>query len=344
LEAASLLPEAAATQLLAKQNEKRKKKHATEKGRNLKKQRGNVAFVLPPGKVASSKITIRKKKVSSKSVANRAAIRASSKDSSASVSKDVCESEHSDSDSGSDARDMHDMLHKSSDDSSAGDDSEDDDSSASVNSESASEDMTSSKDIRDILMSHGIVKVPLCTSFEAGSKSEEGASARLQAQTVRMDKRYVESALEMDTGFGASSLDEVQAFNVYCASSCAGMGASSGSRGAKASKAASSTCSSSKSASGLVCMVRSSLHTSLHAHSANANSNSLQYPLHWPLLLQGNTKFCGIVDTGAMSHLVPEAMYLSSVQESRESVSWGNNSSSRATGVGSLYGVTAGSI
>ena len=60
------------------------------------------------------------------------------------------------------------MLHKSSDDSSAGDDSEGDDSSASVNSESASEYMTSSKDIHDILMSYGIVKVPLCTSFEAG--------------------------------------------------------------------------------------------------------------------------------------------------------------------------------
>jgi len=159
-----------------------------------------VAFVLPPGKVAISKRAIRKKKVSSKSVANREAIRA--KDSSASVSKDVCESEHSDSDSGSDARDMRDMLHKSSDDSSAGDDSEEDDSSASVNSESASEDMTSSKDIRDILMSYGIVKVPLCTSFEADSKSERDASARLQAQTVRMGKRYdyVEPALEMDTG------------------------------------------------------------------------------------------------------------------------------------------------
>jgi len=84
LEAAGLLPEAAAVQLLAKQNEKRKKKHETEKGRNLKKQRGNVAFVLPPGKVAISKMAIRKKKVSSKSVANQSAIRA--KDSSASVS------------------------------------------------------------------------------------------------------------------------------------------------------------------------------------------------------------------------------------------------------------------
>ena len=60
-----------------------------------------------------------------------------------------------------------------------------------------------------------------------------------------MGKRYVEPALEMDTGFGASSLDEVQAFkfNVYCASSSAEMGASS--RGAKACKAASSTSSSS---------------------------------------------------------------------------------------------------
>jgi len=86
------------------------------------------------------------------------------------------------------------------------------------------------------------------------------------------------------------------------------------------------------------------LHTSLHAHSANANSDSLRYLLHWPLLLQGNTKFFGIVDTGATSLLLPEAMYLSNVQESHESVSWGNNSSSRATGVGSLYGTTAGSI
>jgi len=60
--------------------------------------------------------------------------------------------------------------------------------------------------------------------------------------------------------------------------------------------------------------------------------------------LQGNTKFFGIVDTGATSLLLPEAMYLSNVQESHESVSWGNNSSSRATGVGSLYGITAGSI
>jgi len=111
-------------------------------------------------------MAIRKKKVSSKSVANRAAIRA--KDSGASVSKDVCESEHSESESGPDARDMRDMLHKSSDDSSASDDSEEDDSSASVNNESASEDMTSSKDIRDVLTSYGIVKVPLCTSFEAG--------------------------------------------------------------------------------------------------------------------------------------------------------------------------------
>ena len=32
------------------------------------------------------------------------------------------------------------------------------------------------------------------------------------------------------------------------------------------------------------------------------------------------------------------------MQESHESVSWGNNSSSRATGVSSLYGITAGSI
>jgi len=96
--------------------------------------------------------------------------------------------------------------------------------------------------------------------------------------------------------------------------------------------------------SGLVGTIRSSLHTSLHAYSANANSDSLQYPLHWPLLLQGNTKFFGIVDTGATSHLVLETMYLSNVQESHESVSWGNNSSSRATGVGSLYGITAGSI
>ena len=189
LEDANLLPEAEAAQLLAKQNAKRKKKHATEKCRNLKKQRENVAFVLPPGKVAISKMAIRKKKVSSKSVSNRAAIRA--KDSSASVSKDVCDSEHSDSDSGSDARDLRDMLHKSSDDSSAGDDSEEDDSSASVNSESASEDMTSSKDIRDILMSYSIAKVLLYASFEADSKSEEDASARLQAQTVRMGKRYV---------------------------------------------------------------------------------------------------------------------------------------------------------
>ena len=133
-------------------------------------------------------MAIHKKKVSSKSVANRAAICA--KDSSASVSKDVCESEHSDSESGSDARDMHDMLHNS-DDSSAGDDSEEYDSSVSVNSESVYEDLTSSKDIRDVLMSYGIAKVPLCTSFEAGSKSEEDASARLQAQTVRMGKRYV---------------------------------------------------------------------------------------------------------------------------------------------------------
>jgi len=69
--------------------------------------------------------------------------------------------------------------------------------------------MTSSKDACDILMSYGIVKVPLCTSFEAGSKSEEDTFARLQAQTVRMGKRYVEPALEMDTGFGVSSLHEV---------------------------------------------------------------------------------------------------------------------------------------
>jgi len=339
LEAARLLPEAAAAQLLAKQNKKHKKKHATEKGRNFK-QRGNVVFVLPPGRVANGMMAIRKKKVSSKSIANRAAIRA--KDSSASVSKDVYESEHSDSDSGSDAHDMRNMLHKSSDDSSAGDDSEEDDSSASVNSESAFEDMTSLKDIREMLMSYGIVKVPLCTSFEVGSKSEEDASARLQAQTVRMGKRYVEPALEMDTGFGASSLDEVQAFNVYCASSSAGMGASS--RGAMASTAVSSTSSSSKCALELFGTVSFSLHTSLHAHSANANSDSLQYPLHWPLLLQGNTKFFGIVDTEATNYLVPEAMYLSNVQESHESVSWENNSSSRATGIGSLYGITAGSI
>ena len=163
--------------------------------------------------------------------------------------------------------------------------------------------MTSSKDIRDVLMSNGIVKVPLCTSFEAGSRSEEDASARLQAQTVRMGKRYVEPALEMDMGFGDSSLDEVQAFNVYCASSSAAMGVRS--RGVMASTAVSSTSSSSKCALGLVGTVRSSLHTSLHAHSANANSDSLQYPLHWPLLLEGNTKFFGIVDTGATCHLVP---------------------------------------
>jgi len=37
-------------------------------------------------------------------------------------------------------------------------------------------------------------------------------------------------------------------------------------------------------------------------------------------------------------------MYLSNVQESHKSVSWRNNSSSRATGVGSLYGITAESI
>jgi len=111
---------------------------------------------------------------------------------------------------------------------------------------------------------------------------------------------------------------------IFCASSSAGIWASP--RGAKASKAASSTSSSSKCASGLVGMVRSSLHTSLHAHSANANSDSLQNILHWPLLLQGNTKFFGIVDTGATSNFVPEAMYLSSVQKSHESVSWGNNS------------------
>jgi len=60
--------------------------------------------------------------------------------------------------------------------------------------------------------------------------------------------------------------------------------------------------------------------------------------------LQGNAKFFGIVDTGATSHLVLETMYLSNVQESHESVSWGNDSSSRATGVGSLCGITAGSI
>ena len=76
---------------------------------------------------------------------------------------------------------MRDMLHKSSDDRSAGDNSEEDGYSASANSESASEDMTSSKDIRDVLMSYGVVKVPLCTSCETGSKSEEDASARLQA-------------------------------------------------------------------------------------------------------------------------------------------------------------------
>jgi len=35
LEATSLLPEAAATQLLAKQNEKRKKKHATDKSQTF---------------------------------------------------------------------------------------------------------------------------------------------------------------------------------------------------------------------------------------------------------------------------------------------------------------------
>ena len=91
-----------------------------------------------------------------------------------------------------------------------------------------------------------------------------------------MGKRYVEPALEMDTDFGTSSLDQVQAFNVYCASSSAGMGARS--RGAMASMAASSTFSSSKCASGLGGTVRSSLHTSLHAHSANANSDLLQYP------------------------------------------------------------------
>ena len=180
MEAASLLSEAAAAQLLAKQNKKHKKKHATEKGRNYKKQHGNVAFVLPPGKVVISKTAISKKKVSSEPIANRAAIRA--KDSSASVSKDVYESEHSSSDSGSDVRDMRNMLHKSSDDSSAGDDSGEDESNTSVYSESASEEMTFSKDPRDVQMSHGIVKVPLHTSFEAGSKSAEDASASLQQQ------------------------------------------------------------------------------------------------------------------------------------------------------------------
>jgi len=109
-------------------------------------------------------------------------------------------------------------------------------------------------------------------------------------------------------------------------------------------RAASSTSFRSKCASGLVGTVSSSLHTCLHAHSANANSDSLQYPLNWPRLLLGNTQHFGIVDTGATSQLVPEAMYLGNMQESPESVLWGNNSSSLATGIGSLYGITAGSI
>jgi hypothetical protein len=46
LEAASLLPEAAATQLLAKQNEKRKKKHATEKKVGLSKSNVETWLLL----------------------------------------------------------------------------------------------------------------------------------------------------------------------------------------------------------------------------------------------------------------------------------------------------------
>jgi len=80
-------------------------------------------------------------------------------------------------------------------------------------------------------------------------------------------------------------------------------------------KAASSTSSRSKCASGLVGTVRSSLHTPLHAH-ADTNSDSLQYPLNWPRLLLGNTKFFGIVDTGDTIYLVPESMYSSNMHTS----------------------------
>ena len=95
---------------------------------------------------------------------------------------------------------MHDLLHKeSSDESSAGDDSEEEnseevESSASVCSESdAAEEMISSTDSHDVLR---LIHVPFHSSFEAGSKSAENASARLKAETVRMGKCYVESAIE----------------------------------------------------------------------------------------------------------------------------------------------------
>ena len=185
---------------------KPKKKHATDKTRRNKKQRGNMAFFLPPGNLA-----IVKKRVYSKTLAKQPALHA--KNSSASVSEDFPD------DSGSDTRDL---LHKdSSDESSAGDDSKEDDSEEVESSTSVYRE----RDSRDV---HSLIHVPLHSSFEAaGSKSAKDASARLQAQTVRMGKRYVESAIETETGFGASSLDEVQAFNVYCASSSAGMGTSS---------------------------------------------------------------------------------------------------------------------
>ena len=106
----------------------------------------------------------------------------------------------------------------------------------------------------------------------------------------------MESAIDTDTGFGASSLHEVQAFNVYCTSSSAGMGISSchsrdssrmkegsfpsntSAAGAKFSTAASSTSSRSKRASELDGTVGASLHTSLHAR--NVHSDPLQYSMN----------------------------------------------------------------
>jgi len=106
----------------------------------------------------------------------------------------------------------------------------------------------------------------------------------------------VESAIDTDTGFGASSLHEVQACIVYCASSSAVMLTSSchsrdssrmkegsfpsntSAAGAKFSTAASSTSSRSKWASEFDGTVGASLHTSLHAR--NVHSDLLQYSMN----------------------------------------------------------------
>lgn len=69
-------------------------------------------------------------------------------------------------------------------------------------------------------------------------------------------------------------------------------------------------------------------------------NSALIYPAQYPTGLPNSSEYFPVVDTGATHDLMNMPMFLYQMKPSYESVSWGNQSTSRATGQGSLWGIS----